>query len=54
MITIKEIKTNMGNNESLVAKGVYFNKDTNEYHWLTYTRSGFCKKLKTALLKAGF
>lgn len=51
--TIKEIKINMGNNESAIAKGVYENED-GTYSWLTFTRSGTCKKLSTAMEKAGF
>ena len=51
--TIKKIKTNMGNNESAIAKGVYENED-GTYSWLTFTRSGTCKKLSTAMKKAGF
>ena len=51
--TIKEIKINMGNNESAIAKGVYENED-GTYSWLTFTRSGTCKKLSTAMRKAGF
>lgn len=53
MLTIKEIKVNMNNNESAIAKGVYQLKD-GSYNWLTFTRSGNCKKLATAMKKAGF
>lgn len=52
MKTIKEIRIDMNNNESAIAKGVY--KTNNGYEWLTFTRSGTCKTLKTALKKAGF
>lgn len=52
MTTIKEIRTELGNNESAIAKGVYQNA-AGSYSWLTYTRSGECKKLATAMKKAG-
>ena len=37
----------MGNNDSMVLAGIYLTTD-NEYWWLTSTRSGICKRLKTA------
>ena len=52
MTTIKEEKTKMNNNESVIKKGVY--QTDSGYFWMTYTRSGECKKLKTAFKKAGF
>jgi hypothetical protein len=52
MEIIKEIKINGNNNENQVAKGVY--KTENGFMWLTFTRSGNCKNLSTALRKAGF
>ena len=51
---IKEEKTNLGNGETVVAKGVYFNTISKEYTWMTFTKSGSCKKLETAMRKAGF
>lgn len=45
--TITETRENLGNNESRVKAGIYLTTD-NEYWWLTYTRSGVCKRLKTA------
>ena len=51
--TIKEQVIEMGNNETAVAKGVYKNED-GTYLWLTFTRSGTCKKLSTAMKNAGF
>jgi len=53
MKEIKEIKVNMGNNETAVAKGVYQLAD-GTFEWLTFSRSGTCKKLSTAMSKAGF
>lgn len=53
MKTIKEIKINQGNNESAIARGVYQNDD-GSFSWITFTRSGSCKTLKTAMKKAGF
>jgi len=53
MTTIKEIRDNMNNNESAVRKGVYQLLD-GSFEWLTYTQSGTCKKLATAMRKAGF
>jgi hypothetical protein len=52
MKTIKEIRTDLNNNESAVKAGVYQEKD-GTYTWMTYTRSGSCKTLKNALKKAG-
>jgi hypothetical protein len=51
MKTIKEIKTKMNNNESAITKGVY--QKESGYLWITFTKSGECKTLKTALRKAG-
>lgn len=51
--TIKEIKMNMGNNESIIRAGVYQEAD-GTYRWLTATRCGSCKRLETAMKKAGF
>ena len=51
--TIKEQVVEMGNNETAVAKGVYENEDST-YSWHTFTRSGTCKKLSTAMKNAGF
>lgn len=52
MRKIKEERTDMNNNESAIKRGVY--QTESGYEWLTYTRSGECKTLKTALRKAGF
>ena len=49
--TIKEKKEDMGNNESAIESGVYLTSDG--YMWLTYSKSGTCKKLATAMRKAG-
>lgn len=51
--TIKEIKEQGNNNESMIKKGVYLT-DEGSYEWLTSYRSGICKKLSTAMKKAGF
>jgi hypothetical protein len=53
MLVIREKKVKMGNNETAIAKGVYQNND-GSFSWITFTRSGTCKKLETALKKAGF
>lgn len=53
MKIIKEIKVNMGNNESAIKAGVYQNDD-GTFSWITFTRYGECKKLSTAMRKAGF
>lgn len=53
MKTIKEEKTDLGNNETAIKRGVYQNAD-GSYTWITYTRSGTCKKRATAMKKAGF
>lgn len=53
MKTIKEIKINMGNNESAIKSGVYQNDD-GSFSWVTLTKSGNCKRLATAMKKAGF
>jgi len=53
MKTIKEQLTIGNNNESQVKRGVYQLGD-GSFEWLTYSRSGQCKTLKTALKKAGF
>ena len=50
--TIKEIKIDLGNNESVIGRGVYQNDD-GSYFWITYSRSGVCKRLETAMKKAG-
>jgi len=50
--TIKEIKEDMGNNESAIEAGVYLTSN-NDYMWCTYSQSGTCKKLATAMRKAG-
>lgn len=52
MTTIIEIRTDMNNNESAIAKAIYQNID-GSYTWMTYTRSGNCKSYKTALNKIG-
>ena len=52
MRAIKEIKEDMGNNESRIKAGIYLTDD-NEYWWMTSTRSGVCKKLSTAIKKVG-
>ena len=52
MKVIKEIREDRNNNESVVRAGVYQLAD-GTYEWLTYTRSGECKKLATAMRKAG-
>ncbi|MCP4395541.1 MAG: hypothetical protein GY804_14935 [Alphaproteobacteria bacterium] len=49
--TIKEIREDMGNNESAVEAGVY--KTTEGFMWVTYSQSGTCKRLATAIKKAG-
>ena len=53
MEIIKEERTEMNNNESQIKKAVY-KENNGSFTWLTYTRSGNCKTLKTALKKAGF
>lgn len=53
MRTIREDRVEMNNNESAIKKAVYQNND-GSFTWMTYTRSGGCKRLKTALKKAGF
>ncbi len=53
MTVIKEEKIDMENNSSRIAKGVYQNAD-GSYTWITFTRSGECKRLATAMKKAGF
>ena len=53
MKTIKEIKQETGNNTSVIAKGVYQELD-GTFTWVTYTRSGNCKRVSTAMKKAGF
>ena len=50
MKIIKEIRIDMNNNESAIKAGVYETKDG--YEWITFTRSGTCKKLSTAMKKA--
>ena len=52
MTKIREEKISMGNNETMVAKGVYQNDD-GTYTWLTFSRSGQCKRFSTAIRKAG-
>jgi len=49
--TLAEIKVDLGNNESQVKKGVYLLED-NSFLWMTFTQTGTCKQLKTALKKA--
>jgi hypothetical protein len=39
--------------DNKVEAGV-FRRDDGDYYWLTYTTSGICKKLATAMRKAGF
>ena len=53
MATIKEIRQETGNNESAIVRGVYQNDD-GTFSWITFTKSGSCKMLKTAMKKAGF
>lgn len=53
MKAIKIVSVDMGNNETAIARGVYQNDD-GSYFWVTFTRSGTCKKLATAMKKAGF
>lgn len=53
MKAIKVITVDMGNNESAIARAIYQNDD-GSYFWVTFTRSGTCKTLKTAMKKAGF
>ena len=53
MKTIKEIRLESGNNESAIVKGVYQEND-GSYTWITLSRSGNCKRLATAMNKAGF
>lgn len=50
--TLAEVKIDLGNNESVVKKGVYL-LDDNTFLWMTLTQSGTCKQLKTAMKKAG-
>jgi len=52
MEIIKEIRDDMQNNSSRIRKGVY--KTKTGFQWVTYTKSGECKKLQTAMKKAGF
>ena len=52
MTTIKEIKLHSNSNETLTRKGVYQVEDG--YMWVTLTKSGYCKRLATAMKKAGF
>lgn len=53
MVTINEIRQEAGNNESAIVKGVYQELD-GSYTWVTFTKSGTCKTMKTAMKKAGF
>ena len=48
---IKEIKVIREDNK--VEQGV-FQEPNGSYLWVTYTKSGNCKKLATAMRKAGF
>ncbi len=48
---MKEIKVIREDNK--VEQGVFQEKD-GSYTWMTYTKSGNCKKLATAMKKAGF
>lgn len=53
MHTVKTImveREDMGNNETMILKGIYLQSD-GSYSWLTSARSGNCKKLTTALKK---
>jgi len=50
MKTILEERTDMKNNDSVIKKGIYQLED-GSFEWMTYTRSGNCKTLKTALKK---
>jgi len=52
METIREEKTDMGNGDFLIRKGVYKIKEG--YKWILYCKSGECKKLTTALRRARF
>jgi len=52
MKVVKEIRENGNNNESAIKAGVY-QENNGSYSWLTYTKSGSCKKLATAMRKAG-
>jgi hypothetical protein len=52
MKTIKEITEKRNNNESVIVKGIYQLSD-GSYNWMTYTRSGNCKTLVTAIKKIG-
>jgi len=51
METIYEVITMDVNNDTTIIKGIYFSDGV--YSWLTPTRSGECKNLKTALKKIG-
>ena len=53
MKAIKIVSVDMGNNETAIARGVYQNDD-GTFSWITFTKSGSCKMLKTAMKKAGF
>jgi len=52
MTIIKEIRENRNNNESAIQAGVY-KEDDGSYSWITYTKSGNCKKLATAMKRIG-
>lgn len=52
MEIIEEQKEDIGNNESVVIRGVY--KMPIGYFWLTPTKSGNCMRKDTALKAAGF
>ena len=49
---MKEIRV-IRDEENKVVKGVFEEKD-GSYTWLTYSRSGNCKKLTTAIKKCNF
>ena len=53
MKVVREEKTKMNNNESVIKRAVYQN-ESGSFTWMTYTRSGECKKIETAMRKAGF
>ena len=50
--TIYEEKMELGNNDSMIKKGIYKEKN-GSYTWMTAFRSGNVKLLKTAKRKIG-
>ena len=50
---VREEKMVMENNESSVVRGV-FQREDGSFSWITLHRAGDCKRLETALKKAGF